>query len=103
MARVILACRVSFDRKENTSVERQDAKLLEWAAAEEHEVVDRVHDRAVSGDVDMFDRPKLGCKGVIVRQVVIEALTSNLIYIALTILFYFRARSSLALGERAPK
>jgi DNA invertase Pin-like site-specific DNA recombinase len=51
---------VSFDRKENTSIERQDAKLLEWAHEEGHEVVGQVRDRAVSGDIDMFDRPGLG-------------------------------------------
>lgn len=60
MARVILAARVSFDRKENTSIERQDAQLLEWAHAQEHEVVAQVRDKAVSGDIDMFDRPGLG-------------------------------------------
>jgi DNA invertase Pin-like site-specific DNA recombinase len=60
MARVILAARVSFDRKENTSIERQEAKLLEWASAESHDVVGQVRDKAVSGDIDMFDRPGLG-------------------------------------------
>ena len=60
MARVILASRVSFDRKENTSIERQYAELLEWAHAQSHEVVVQVRDKAVSGDVDLFDRPQLG-------------------------------------------
>ena len=60
MARVILASRVSFDRKENTSIERQEADLLSWARAQSHEVVAQVREKAVSGDIDMFDRPDLG-------------------------------------------
>jgi DNA invertase Pin-like site-specific DNA recombinase len=60
MARVILASRVSFDRKENTSIERQDTELLKWAHAQSHEVVAQVRDKAVSGDIDLFDRPGLG-------------------------------------------
>lgn len=34
--------------------------MLSWARAQSHEVVAQVRDKAVSGDIDMFDRPDLG-------------------------------------------
>ena len=62
--RVIFAERISFDRADSWSIERQD-DALERRVAERRtdgqatEVVGKAVDRSVSGDVDMPDRPEL--------------------------------------------
>lgn len=65
MVNVLYGERISLDRKEKTdSIERQDDKLearrVQEAKTRDIVVVGKAVDKSVSGDVDMFDRPKLG-------------------------------------------
>lgn len=57
--RVLLAERISSDKRESTSIERQHEQLTERATALGVDVVGVAVDRSVSGDVDLTDRPAL--------------------------------------------
>lgn len=59
MTRALFAERISFDRKESTSLERQDEALTQHAVERGVDVVGKAVDRSVSGDVDFTDRPEL--------------------------------------------
>ncbi len=58
--RVLGRVRLSHDRLESTSVERQRDVIGQWAAANDHEVVGWAEDVDVSGSIRPFDTPGLG-------------------------------------------
>ncbi|WP_328298740.1 recombinase family protein [Streptomyces sp. NBC_00435] len=60
MARALLAARISDDKNDSNSIEAQLEDQRAWALAGGHTVAGEVEDRTVSGDVNMYDRPKLG-------------------------------------------
>jgi DNA invertase Pin-like site-specific DNA recombinase len=63
--RVLPAERISHDRKDSWSIERQDTALRAHAEAriangEKIQLLEPAQDRTVSGDMNMYDRPALG-------------------------------------------
>ncbi|OBK32545.1 hypothetical protein A5658_16030 [Mycobacterium sp. 1245111.1] len=58
--RVVGRVRLSADRLESTSVERQREVIGQWASANDHEIVGWAEDVDVSGSVRPFDTPGLG-------------------------------------------
>jgi site-specific DNA recombinase len=60
LARVLGRVRLSLDREESTSVERQREVIEQWAQAQGHRIVGWAEDINVSGSVDPFDTPALG-------------------------------------------
>jgi site-specific DNA recombinase len=59
-ARVLGRVRLSLDREESTSVERQREVIEQWAQTHGHRIVGWAEDVNVSGSVDPFDTPALG-------------------------------------------
>jgi site-specific DNA recombinase len=58
--RVLGRVRLSQDRLESTSVERQREVIEQWAQAHHHQIVGWAEDISVSGSVRPFDTPGLG-------------------------------------------
>ncbi|MGM9380553.1 recombinase family protein [Streptomyces antibioticus] len=58
--RALLAARISVDTDESTSIPRQLEHLHAWAEGLGHDVAGVVEDRAVSGSVDLPERPSMG-------------------------------------------
>ncbi|GAA2527783.1 recombinase family protein [Pilimelia columellifera] len=57
--RSLAVTRLSRDTDVSSSIERQRADIVRWAAAFDHEVVAWAEDVDVSGGVSPFDRPEL--------------------------------------------
>jgi site-specific DNA recombinase len=58
--RLLQAARISKDKDDSTSVEKQDADMRRWAQANEHEIVGTAKDTDVSGSKPPWERPALG-------------------------------------------
>lgn len=58
--RVLGRVRLSRDREESTSVERQREEIQRWAQAHDHRIIGWAEDVDVSGSVRPFDTPGLG-------------------------------------------
>ena len=60
MARVLGVVRLSREKEESTSVERQRAVITDWCAQNGHTLAGWAEDVGVSGGVAPWDRPELG-------------------------------------------